>query len=94
MDHLLDLDEELDLADAAAAALEVIARADAAPLREMVADARGNLPNLVDHSEIERAPPDERLDRVEEALPKRSVAGSRARADEGGPLPRQRAEIS
>ena len=63
VDHLLDLDEELDLANAAAAALEVVARADLRALREMVADPRRNLPDLVDHAEIERAAPHERLDR-------------------------------
>ena len=67
MDHLLDLDEELDLANPAAAALEIEARADARALRKMVADPRGDLPDLLDHAEIERAPPHERLDRVEEA---------------------------
>ena len=76
MDHLLDLDEELDLADAAAPALEVVARADLRALREMIADPRGDLPHFLDHAEIERAPPDERLDRVEEPLPKRDVAGA------------------
>ena len=93
VDHLLDLDEEFDLANAAAAALEIVARPDARPLRKMVADARGDLPNFFDHTEIERAAPDERLDRVEEALPERDVAGSRAGADEGRPLPRQRARF-
>ena len=63
VDHLLDLDEELDLADAAAAALEVEAGPDRRALAEMVADPRGDLAHLLDHSEIERAPPDERLDR-------------------------------
>ena len=40
VDHLLDLDEEFDFADAAAAAFEVEARADLGALGEMVADAR------------------------------------------------------
>src|SRR5262245_38467617 len=38
MDHLLDLDEEFDLADAATAPLEVKAGADLGSLGEMVAD--------------------------------------------------------
>ena len=41
MDELVDLGEELDLADAAAAALEVEARAEGLALRIMVADPRG-----------------------------------------------------
>src|SRR3954465_7343181 len=68
VDHLLDLDEELDLANAAAAALEVVSRAYHGPLREMVANPGGDLPHLVDHSEVKRAAPQERLDRGEEAL--------------------------
>src|SRR4029079_2684512 len=49
VNHLLNLDEELDFADSAAAALQVVAGADPGALREMVADTRGNLPHLVDH---------------------------------------------
>ena len=90
MDHLLDLDEELDLADAAAPALEIVARADLRALCEMVADARRNLPYLIDDAEIERAPPDKWLDRVEKALAQREVAGAGAGADEGGAFPGQR----
>src|SRR6185295_10763553 len=89
MDHLLDLDEELDLADAAASALEVEARAKGCALGEMVADPRGNLADLVDHAEIERAAPHERLDRRQETLPEGDVAGARLRPDERCPLPRQ-----
>ncbi len=64
-----------------------------ASLREMVADSRRDLPHFLDHAEIERAPPHERLDRVEEALAERDVAGRGAGADEGRALPRQRAAI-
>ena len=77
VDHLLDLGEELDLADAAAPALQVEARAEPRALREMVADARGDLADFLDHPEIERAAPDERLDRLEEMLAERAVAGAR-----------------
>ena len=93
MDHLLDLDEKLDLANAAAATLQIKTGGDLRVLREMIADARRNLPNFVDHSEIERAPPDERLDRIEKALAKRDIAGRGARADECRALPRQRARF-
>ena len=68
VDHLLDLGEELDLADSAAAALQVVAGPKPRTLREMVADPGGNLPDLLDHPEVERAAPDERLDRLEEML--------------------------
>ena len=93
MDHLLDLGEELDLADAASPALQVVARPEPRALREMVADAGGNFPNFLDHAEVERAAPDERLDRLEEMLAERPVAGADAGADEGRPLPRQAQRI-
>src|SRR5947209_10960801 len=93
VDHLLDLDEELDLANAPAAPLEVVTGADMRPLREMVPNPRGNLPHLVYYAEIERAAPHERLDRVEEALAKRNVTGRGASADERGAFPRQRAGL-
>ena len=64
----MDLREELDLADAAAPALEVVAGAERLALRMMVADAAGDAADLADRAEIERAPPDERADRVEETL--------------------------
>ncbi len=89
MDHLLDLDEELDLPDTAAPALEVEARPDLRALGIMVADSRRNLAHVLDHPEIERAAPHERLDRRKEALAQRPVAGGGPRADEGRPLPRQ-----
>ena len=90
MDQLLDLGEELDLANAAAPALEVEARAERLPLRIMVADAADDLANFLDRPEVERAAPDERLDRVEEMLAQAPVAGGGAGADESGALPRQR----
>ena len=81
MDHLLDLDEEFDFANAAAPALQIIARADLGVLGEMVADPRRDLPHFLDHAEIERAAPHERLDRVEEALAERD--GRRPRRGRG-----------
>src|SRR3546814_11239726 len=55
----------------------------------MVADALRNLLNVADRTEIERSPPDERLDRVQEPFPKLDVARRRAGPDEGRALPRQ-----
>ena len=46
VDHLLDLDEEFDLANAATPALQVVARADPRVLRKMVADPRRDLAGL------------------------------------------------
>ena len=63
VDHLLDLDEEFDLANAAAPALEIESRADMRVLREMVANPHRNLAHILDHPEIDRAAPHERLDR-------------------------------
>ena len=89
MDHLLNLDEEFDLADAAAAALEVVTRPDVRVLREMVANPRRNLPHVFDHPEIERAPPHEGLDGLEKTPPERAVTGGGTGTDERRPLPRQ-----
>ena len=89
VDHLLDLGEELDFANAAATALEVIAGAELGPLREMIADSSADLADFLDDSEVERAAPDEWPDRFEEVLGYDVIAGGGAGADEGGALPRQ-----
>src|SRR5206468_11820351 len=90
---LLNLDEELDLADSAAAALQVIAWADLSVLRKMIANTRRNLAHLIDDAEIQRPAPDERLDRLEEAFSHRSIPGAGAGTDERCTLPRQRARF-
>ena len=90
MDELLDLSEEFNLANAAAAALEVIAGAECLALFVMIADAQRDLANLVDRTEVERAAPDERADLGEEAAAECEVAGAGASADESGALPGQR----
>ena len=71
VDQLLDLGEEFGLADAAPAALQIIAGAERLALRIMVADAERDVADLLDRAEIERAPPDERADFVEEGLAQR-----------------------
>src|SRR6185369_10592334 len=86
-DQLLGLDVELDLADAAAAELEVDAgRRD--PLVDLV---RVNLAldrvDVGDGGEVEVAAPDEGLQLVEEGRGGRAVAGAEAGLDEGRPLP-------
>jgi hypothetical protein len=89
MDELLDLGEEFDLADAAAAALQIEAGAEGLALRIMVADAAADRADLADRAEIERAPPDEGMDRLEEIAAERDIAGDHAGADERGALPGQ-----
>src|SRR5690606_28160708 len=85
IDELMDLREELDLANAAAPALEVVAGAEALALRVMPADAARNPTNLGDRPVIEPAPPDEGTDRLQKTLPQRRLPGRGARADEGCP---------
>ncbi len=89
MDHLLDLDEKLDFANPTAPSFQIITGSDMCALGEMVSDPGGDLPHVVDHPEIERAAPNERLDGIQEALPQRDVARAGPRADEGRALPRQ-----
>src|SRR5687768_11536668 len=59
----------------------------------MVADPAGDRLDLPDRAEIEAAPPDEGVDGLQEIMADASVAGRLAGADEGGPLPRQRARF-
>ena len=89
VNHLLRLGEEFDLANPAAAALDVIARAERLDLGIMIAHPQADAANFVDHAEIERAAPNERFDRIQKALAERAVAAAGAGADEGGSLPRQ-----
>src|SRR5690349_2395149 len=93
MNHLLDLDEEFDLTDAAAPALEVVSRPEARALREMVADPGRNLPNFVDDTEIERTAPNERPDGAQKPFAEPDVPPARPSPNEGRPLPRQRARL-
>ena len=90
VDQLVDLGEELDFTDAAAPAFEVEPRAERLPLRVMIANSPRNAANLADRTEIERAPPHERRHRLQKSSAQRHIPRRRARADEGGTLPRQR----
>src|SRR6185503_7166559 len=54
VDHLLDLDEELDFPDSAAPALQVVTRPDVRALRKMIANPGRDLPHFLDHSKVER----------------------------------------
>src|SRR3954449_2800856 len=89
MDELVDLDEEFDLSYAAAAAFEVESRPECLALRIMIANAGPDGPDCADRPEIERAPPDEGVDRLEEIAAEHWIAGHLPGADEGGPLPGQ-----
>ena len=89
VDQLVGLREELDLADAAAPALEIEARSQLRLAAIGLADSQAQLRNIVDRAEIDAAPPHEGADRGEEPLPTLNIARGRARADEGGTLPRQ-----
>jgi hypothetical protein len=93
MDELMRLCEELDLADAAAAALQVVAGTERLPFVKMVADLGRQRVDFRDRAEIERAAPDERVDRLQEMAAHLSIAGGAARADEGCPLPGERARF-
>src|SRR3546814_17448952 len=89
----MHLREEFDLADAAAPALEVVARAEGLPLREMVADAVAHRADFLELPEIEAAAPGEGLDRRQKIAAERAVARRRARADDRRLPPRQRLRV-
>ena len=90
IDQLVDLREKFDLADAAAPALQVIARPERLALRKMIADPVAHRADFLELAEIEAAAPDEGLDRRQELFAERAVARRGARADERRLLPRQR----
>ena len=86
-DELLRLHEELDLADAAASELDVVAGDGDL----VVAAHRMDLPlhrvHVGDRGEVEILAPDERREILEEALAEGEVAGDGPRLDQRGPLP-------
>ena len=85
VEELQELDGELDVADAAAAGLD-LGGADAA-LAGLLLDAPFQRLDLVDLGERQIFAVDERLDGLEEALAQGEVAGRRADLDERLPLP-------
>jgi len=86
-DQLLRLDEEFDLADAAAAELHVMAvdGDDAMAAHRM--DLALHRMDVVDRREIEILAPDIGRQHLEEALTRLRIARDRARLDEGRALP-------
>ena len=80
-DELAGLGEELDLADAALAELEVVAgHPDRAGEALVGADAAAHVLGVLDRGEVEVAAPDERAEALEEAPRRR-----RSRRRRGGP---------
>ena len=86
-DQLLGLGEELDLADAAPAQLEVMARHADAVQPLVVADAAAHLVRVLDGGEVEMPPPDKGPQRVQEAPARREVARADPRLDIGRAFP-------
>src|SRR3546814_17633632 len=82
VDELMHLREEFDLADAAAPALEVVARAEGLPLREMVADAVAHRADFLELPEIEAWAHDEALDRPQTNHTQCAVDSRRAPKDD------------
>ena len=87
-DQLPGLGEELDLADAALAELEVMAGDSNRPGQALVgADAAAHVLGVLDGGEVEVAAPDEGAQALEEALAGGNRAGAGAGLDVGGALP-------
>ena len=85
--QLLGLHEELDLADAAAPELDVVAGDRDLAMADMGVDLPLDRMDVLDGREIEIAPPDERRDGSEESRAGRGIAGAGARLDQRRALP-------
>jgi hypothetical protein len=83
VEELQGRDEELGLADASLAELEIVLALGAGP----GVDAGLHGLDLLDDPQVDRAAPDERLELRQHLLADRLVAGSGARLDEGVALP-------
>ena len=90
MDQLKRLGIEFDLADSAAALLDVEARAGPRGAIMVAPDPSGKPPDLGNRAEVQAFAPDEGADRGQECLARRDVARTGAGADKGGTLPGQR----
>ena len=86
-DQLLGLGEELDLADAAAADLDVVALDRDLAVAAIGVDLPLHRLHVGDRGEVEIFAPHERRQIVEQRLARRDVAGAGARLDHGGALP-------
>ena len=86
-DELLGLDEELDLADAAAPELDVVAGYDDLLVAAYGVDLALHRVDVGDRRIVEILAPDERREVGEEPLAELEIARRRARLDERGALP-------
>ena len=86
-DELLGLHEELDLADAAAAELDVVALDRDLAMAAIGVDLPLHAVDVGDGGEVEIFAPDERRQLAQQLLAGRDVAGAGARLDHGGALP-------
>ena len=91
IDQLVRLGVELDLANAAAPALDVEAWPYLARTLVGLADTHRQSAHLLDGGEIQAATPHEAADLLEKVVARRHVARRRARTDIGSALPGQRA---
>ena len=92
VNELMNLREEFDLANTAAPAFDVEPRAEKLPAM-MVANRVRQRTQVANRSEVEAAPPDERLHHGQKALAKCKIPGRGARADERDAFPCQRARF-
>ena len=86
-DELLGLHEELDLADAAAAELDVVALDRDLVVAAIGVDLALHGVDVGDRGEVEIFAPDEGRERGEQRFAGRDVAGARPRLDQRGALP-------
>ena len=89
VDQLVDLGKEFDLADAAAALLDIEPRSRPGGAGMVGTDPLGQPPDFGNRAKIEALAPDERADRDQERLACGHIPGARPGTDEGGALPRQ-----
>jgi hypothetical protein len=87
VDQLLGLGEELDLADAAAAKLDVVARQGDFGAALVGVNLALDGVDVLECPEVQVLAPDERLELAQEGLAQGQVAGHRPRLDHGRPLP-------
>src|SRR5262249_52461490 len=86
-DELLGLGEEFDLADAAAAQLDVVAQHLDRAAAAMGVDLALDRMDVVDGGEVEVLAPDIRCEPGQEVAAYGEIAGDRVRLDHGGALP-------
>src|SRR5579871_818608 len=86
-DQLLRLGEEFDLADAAPAELEVVARHRNRTMAGMGVDLALDGMNILDRRVVEAAPPHKRLEVFQKVFAGVPVSGASPRLDKGGALP-------